>query len=184
MGFAQFPDRVQLAAYLLPRLALDEAPRLLDACTQFVDPWTARIAQERGYRLIVCDATPETPDVVKVNLDATLPWGAGHFRGVICSDTLEHVDRPSNALRELARVTELGGFLILHIPVAGGKTGTFQAKSYPLAGKQPHDHKWALGTDILDMAIAAGYRRVAMFCSYDDERCRAAVMWILERTPC
>ncbi len=177
----QFPDPVQLAAYMLPHLALDEAPRLLDACTQFVDPWTARVAQERGYRLTVCDLNPETPDVVKVDLGAKLPWPNGWFRGVISSDTLEHLDNTDNALGEFARVTESGGFLILHIPVAGGKTGHFQEKSYRITGKVKNDHKWALGTDILDAALARGYRHVATFFSYDDDRCRAAVMWLLER---
>ena len=182
MAKPQFPNRIELTAYMLPQVPEGEpAPRLLDACTQFVHDVTARVAKERGYSLTVCDLTPREEGPVVANLDKRLPWDDGWFRGIISSDTLEHIEEPANALREFARVTEPGGFLILHIPVTIRGNGEFQANSYRPKGNPCHGHVWALGTDVLDMAVASGYKHVATFQSWDDYRCRVGVMWLLER---
>lgn len=45
-----------------------------------------------------------------------VPFGAGAFDFVLCTETLEHVARPGRVLSELARVLKPGGTLALSVP--------------------------------------------------------------------
>jgi len=45
-----------------------------------------------------------------------IPVADGHFDNVVCSEVLEHVPDPVAALQELARITKLGGRILLTVP--------------------------------------------------------------------
>lgn len=60
-----------------------------------------------GHIDYVCDIT-------------TLPVPEGSFDAVLCSEVLEHVPRPEQAVRELARVLKTGGWLALTAPFMSG----------------------------------------------------------------
>lgn len=179
----RFPNRVRLAAALLPLVADDCVPKLLDACTKFRDPCLARTAAERGYRLIVCDIEPDEVGVNPVDITGRLPWKDGYFRGVICEDTLEHVPDMLGPLREFRRVIEKDGFLILHLPVAGGAEGWRETseKLDPTASK--HLHQWAPGVADVERCLdEAGFAVVGKVEGFDDERFRVCVMWLCRRS--
>jgi len=176
----QLPSRVNLPGLLLPQVPWDEGARLLDACTKFVDPRLAEQALRRGYRLTVCDIEPETPDVVKVDLGKPLPWRDGWFRGVICADTLEHIELRSEVVAEFWRVTEPGGFLMLHLPVPR-RGREFSAETIRDEPGNPHRHVWVPGCDFAGRAEAAGYRLIGEVSGYDDALFHLRKLWVFER---
>ena len=45
-----------------------------------------------------------------------LPFGAGRFDLVVCSEVLEHVSEPGQAVAEAARVLKPGGHLVVSVP--------------------------------------------------------------------
>jgi 2-polyprenyl-3-methyl-5-hydroxy-6-metoxy-1,4-benzoquinol methylase len=47
----------------------------------------------------------------------TYPYDDGHFRAVICSDVIEHVQKPDSLLLEMWRVLAPGGALVVTTPV-------------------------------------------------------------------
>ncbi len=49
-----------------------------------------------------------------------LPFAAATFDGVICTEVLEHVPEPEQALREIARVLRPGGRLYVTVPMTWG----------------------------------------------------------------
>jgi len=49
-----------------------------------------------------------------------LPFAAGVFDAVLCSEVIEHISDDRQAVRELARVLKPGGRLILSVPVPPG----------------------------------------------------------------
>ena len=166
-----FHDRVVMSAMMIPFLAphtrqdttkrwrRGEMPRLLDACTGFIEPLLTRTALERGWQLTVCDINPQMPDVVKADVCGRLPWDDGEFQGIVSTDTMEHVPDPAHALKEFSRVTSPGGFLILGVPVdmADGK---WRTASEPRTDENEHKHLWYPGLDMKAKAQAAGYELV------------------------
>lgn len=52
-----------------------------------------------------------------------LPFADGSFDLVWNSSTLEHLDQPLDALREMARVTRAGGCVFVGVPYASGPLG-------------------------------------------------------------
>ena len=177
----EFPNRIRTAACLLPPVWSNDTPRLLDACTQFVEPWLAEVALQRGYRLTVCDIAPEEPGVVKVDLTKQLPWPDRWFRGIICTDTLEHVQHYEMALREFARVTEPGGFLMLHLPWRGTPPNLAVETAPQDPDEDTHHHCWAFGTDLLPKVDAAGFRLVGGVWSNDDMVFHLSYLYLFAR---
>jgi SAM-dependent methyltransferase len=59
-----------------------------------------------------------TPELVRANVES-LPFEDGAFDLVLCTQVLEHVVDPSAVLRELARVLEPGGTLLLSTDHSG-----------------------------------------------------------------
>ena len=178
----QFPHRIKACYALLPDVNHEAlCPRLLDACTPFIEPYMAREAGGRGYRLTVCDIKPREHCVDEADI-CGLPYPKQSFRGVISSDTLEHVEDMDAAARELRRVTEDGGFLILCLPVcflaAGGKRQTTE-RAEP---NNPMHHLWRPGMDMEQRVCAAGYRTVARLESFDFGKMHLSVVWLMEAT--
>jgi SAM-dependent methyltransferase len=177
----QLPDRVKMGALLMPLVGDTSTPWALDACCGFVCPWMRRIALERGWHLVVGDIAPMTNEVVKMDLNGRLPWEDRQFEYVCCIDTLEHVENTDNAIKELARVTRSGGYLVVGVPIVG-KYPNMRLLTKPILDNgEGHGHLWAFGLDLADRIIAAGFKHVGGVYSHDDTIFRLAHLWIMER---
>ncbi len=51
-----------------------------------------------------------------MDLNDPLPWDDGRFDTAILSSVLEHVHRPEQLLREVARILSPGGRLVMNVP--------------------------------------------------------------------
>ena len=74
-----------------------------------------------GFEVYCCDLYTEffkLPDteIKQGNLDARLPYDDGAFDVVVCVEGLEHIENPSNAFREFARILRPGGTLVVSVP--------------------------------------------------------------------
>ena len=67
-------------------------------------------ARSKGYRVVQGDAE-------------ALPFTAGQFDVVICSEILEHTDHPTVVVQEVARVLRPGGLFLGDVPTWYGKWG-------------------------------------------------------------
>jgi ubiquinone/menaquinone biosynthesis C-methylase UbiE len=81
----------------------------------------AKILAGDGFQVRCCDLYPEIFDLesVKVDqgdLDGTLPYDDSAFDIVVCVEGLEHIENPSNAIREFSRVLVSGGAIIVSVP--------------------------------------------------------------------
>lgn len=180
-GTWEFPNRVELCAALIPRLvdygSPPVVPRLLDAANKFIDPRMARACAEKGYRLTACDIEPENYAAVQCDLNKTLAWKDGWFRGIVSSDTLEHVNDMGAALKEFFRITEPGGWLILHLPVDIENGGLRKATRRAPEDDRDH-HIWCPGMDVEDKVKGAGYRVVGRVESSDRDLFHVSVAWL------
>lgn len=67
-----------------------------------------------------CRGTRQSSRVnFQVALATKLPWPEGQFDMTWCGETLEHLEDPEAALKELARVTGTGGLVAISIPYRG-----------------------------------------------------------------
>jgi len=96
--------------------------RLLDAgCGYGV---FSRLAAKHGAKVVSCDIATtlvrrasETASTLGVIADAcALGFRDGAFDVVISSEMVEHVERPAEAVKELARVLQPGGLLVITTP--------------------------------------------------------------------
>lgn len=74
-----------------------------------------------GFEVSCCDLYPEIfqLDGVEIrsgNLDSRLPYDDGTFEAVVCVEGLEHIQNPTNAIAEFARVLTAGGRLVVSVP--------------------------------------------------------------------
>ena len=84
----------------------------------------SRRARKRGARVVSCDIAQRlvararsSAGTVGVVSDAcALGFRDGSFATVIASEMVEHVERPFEAVRELARVVQRGGTLVITTP--------------------------------------------------------------------
>lgn len=180
-------NRVEACYSLLPFAPRAEndtvAPRLLDACSRTVEPIALKMATERGYRLTTCDRKPYQIEVEKVDL-LHLPYDDATFQGVVCSDTIEHVDEPHKAMAEIARVTKHGGFLIFGVPVEFTAGKEKRQETVPLPPGHPDEkwnHKWLVGADIAGVPMEHGYRGIAAMEAFDFDRMRLSMIWMYEK---
>ncbi len=77
--------------------------------------------QQMGYQVECCDLYPEIFKLFDVeirsgNMDTRLPYGDVDFDHVVCVEGLEHIENPSNAISEFARLLKPGGQLIVSVP--------------------------------------------------------------------
>ncbi len=84
----------------------------------------SRWASKRGAHVVSCDigknlvsrASVSAPSQGVVGDACALGFRDGSFGTIISSEMLEHVERPIDAVRELARVLEPGGVLVITTP--------------------------------------------------------------------
>jgi SAM-dependent methyltransferase len=74
-----------------------------------------------GFEVSACDLYPEifSVDDIEIkggDLDARLPYDDGSFDYVVCIEGLEHIENPSNAIREFARLLRSNGKLVVSVP--------------------------------------------------------------------
>jgi SAM-dependent methyltransferase len=74
-----------------------------------------------GFSVHCCDLYPSIfkPLDIEIrsgNLDVSLPYENASFDCVVCVEGLEHINNPSNAIAEFARVLAPGGNLIVSVP--------------------------------------------------------------------
>lgn len=77
--------------------------------------------KNHGFDVECCDLYPEMFKLFDVeirsgNLDRRLPYDDGAFEHVVCVEGLEHIENPSNAISEFARLLRSGGQLIVSVP--------------------------------------------------------------------
>lgn len=78
---------------------------------------TRCVGLEYGFTSLVAASSKGSDRLSMVQGDArTLPFAEASFDSVTCLDVLEHIPRPEEAVRELARVLRPGGLLILQTP--------------------------------------------------------------------
>ncbi|MFN7922001.1 MAG: class I SAM-dependent methyltransferase [Bryobacteraceae bacterium] len=85
---------------------------------------------------------PANGEFVKANLDEPAPLPAGSARVTVAVETIEHLENPRAFVRELVRLTEPGGWIVVTTPnqrsmlsmmtlLVKGQHGAFQSADYP-----------------------------------------------------
>jgi ubiquinone/menaquinone biosynthesis C-methylase UbiE len=93
----------------------------------------ARLGKPAGLRLVGVDLYPESMEYARAfaamvpgyqnceyqvaDLSKRLPFDDHTFDAINLGDVLEHMDRPDDALRELARVAKPGGIILISTPL-------------------------------------------------------------------
>ncbi len=77
--------------------------------------------KESGFECYCCDINPENfgaqgVEFKKGDLSAVLPFDTDCFDYITCTDGLEHLENPHNAIREFGRILKKGGKLFISIP--------------------------------------------------------------------
>ena len=140
---------------------------LVDAGCGGGDLW--RATQGRFSRCIGVDAVryDGLPDAVvfrQADLDGTLPVDAGTADAAAAVEVIEHLENPRAFVRELARVTRPGGWIVVTTPnqlsalslltlIVKGRFSAFQEGDYPA-------HRTAL--------LEVDLRRIAEECGLQD----------------
>ena len=129
---------------------------IADACSRLgrVERWLdlgcGTQPYARHYRPVaneVVAADYEARSSISVRLSAmALPFRDAAFDAVLFSEVLEHLDRPEDAMREIARVTRDGGHLLLTVPF-----------NY-MQHEAPHDHVRYTQFGLLALLDRHGFR--------------------------
>ena len=75
-----------------------------------------RWLEDRGYQVTSADIEARFQGATVVDANQSLPFADQRFDLVWCSEVIEHLRDPVASLREMRRVTKLGGELILTTP--------------------------------------------------------------------
>jgi SAM-dependent methyltransferase len=81
----------------------------------------ARRLIDDGFDVACGDLYPEIFELSQVpicscDLDERLPYADSAFEAVVCVEGLEHIENPSNAIREFSRLLKSGGCLVVSVP--------------------------------------------------------------------
>lgn len=74
-----------------------------------------------GFDVACCDLYPEIFQLLDVeirsgNMDSRLVYDDAGFDMIVCVEGLEHIENPSNAISEFARLLKPGGTLVVSVP--------------------------------------------------------------------
>jgi len=72
--------------------------------------------ENKGYRVVSIDKYKFYPQCQLVDIDQGLPFNDNTFDLIWCSEVIEHLINPQNAIKEFLRVTRPDGVLILTTP--------------------------------------------------------------------
>jgi SAM-dependent methyltransferase len=97
---------------------LEELARYGDVHGIELDEGAASVARERGCGEVLVGRLEE------------LPWGDGYFDLITCLDVIEHTPDDRVTLRELRRVCEPGGFLLVTVPAYQGLWSTHDVANH------------------------------------------------------
>jgi SAM-dependent methyltransferase len=106
--------------------------------------YLSRLLAARGFRVTAieqpqaCTAGfPAGVRLIEADLESGLPHLEGTFDFVLCADVLEHLRRPADLLRHIARVLSPGGTMIASLP----NSGNIWFRLNILLGRFPQDDK-------------------------------------------
>jgi len=111
-----FPGTIQRDRYslVLPLLQPGEGT-CLDACTASPEPRVRQHVRELGHHYLPIDIEGDDSAVQREDVTA-LSFADGSIARIMSPDTLEHVERYPQALREFHRMLAPGGVVIVHVP--------------------------------------------------------------------
>lgn len=121
LGWLTRRRKAAVLAFLRRGLSRREAPRILDIGCGYGD----MLAEAFGAMRVGVDVNVEAlseaarrapgAHLIAAEVDR-LPFAAGTFDGVICSEVLEHLEKPETLALELVRVTKPGGSYCITVP--------------------------------------------------------------------
>ncbi|HTT36066.1 MAG TPA: class I SAM-dependent methyltransferase [Burkholderiales bacterium] len=76
----------------------------------------AELLRAAGHDVVCADINREHPHYVYADMERALPFSDGEFDVAICLEGVEHLIDPVPLVRELTRVTRVGGEIIVSIP--------------------------------------------------------------------
>jgi len=179
-------DRTWLIGNMLPKPKDGVLYNVLDACTKFIDPTLKETCWERNCILTTWDIEPEVrhPRDVGAIRKVDLRYAPldKQFDIVICSDTLEHIDRYELVLDNLGKLVVLGGLLYLHVPaLRAWYTWDNHSKIDPT--KNHHRHEWNYAPRKLRQeVIDRGFISVLELHGFDEPGVPIGFMFIGRKT--
>ncbi len=72
--------------------------------------------REQGHTVVSSDINEERPDFVPADMNRPLPFSDQQFDAVVCLEGIEHVLSPYRLMRELIRITKVGGQIVISTP--------------------------------------------------------------------
>jgi len=97
---------------------------------------------------------------VQADLTA-MPFRASSFSMVLCSHVLEHIQDDAPAIREIARITEAGGQVLIMVPTFK-RWDQAPTREFGFADPTWDEHWRIYGSDLKDRVEAAGLKFVAI----------------------
>jgi 2-polyprenyl-3-methyl-5-hydroxy-6-metoxy-1,4-benzoquinol methylase len=107
---------------ILARVGEAHGHRVLDVGA--ADGYLAEILVQKGFAVVCLERDPalaasasaKSLNVLRTDLDESLPDLRGDFDLIICGDVLEHLKNPPQALRRLQAVLKSDGKMIISVP--------------------------------------------------------------------
>lgn len=117
LGQESVADRTmgkRIAMDMVPDVPRGQVRRALDVgCREGTQ---SRRLEGKGYRVTSIDITSRYENCIIVDVNAGVPFSDGQFDVVWCSEVIEHLRDPREAVGELLRVTRRGGDLLVTTP--------------------------------------------------------------------
>ncbi len=108
---AEWTEGKQIALRLVPD---GDGKRALDVGAR--EGHQTRWLRGRGYEVTSIDVEPQFSECIKVDANQRMPFDDDQFDLIWCSEVIEHLNDPAQALSELRRITKPGGSLVLTTP--------------------------------------------------------------------
>jgi SAM-dependent methyltransferase len=167
---ARCPDCLSLERHRLLWLYFERHPELLRGTRRLLHVAPEKCSKTRFEEMdwieyLPCDLHMEGyhygDEVVDVDITGT-PFPDESFDGVICSHVLEHVSDDRQALAEIHRILEPGGWAVIVVPVMKSLNVSWEDPSIVTpedraAAFGQWDHVRAYGRDYKDRILEAGF---------------------------